>query len=215
MSRKPAGKTIFCVLVGAIVLCVAGLGLYFLISNQTKNNLSKVIASECPFTISEVADWKIYSKNNQAGLIASVSEQDGQVNRMILILDKSANQYSSASEIRNLVLYHDYFQISYSGWEDSWRNQEEKDVYESGNYIYLRVQYDSSATLTKIKIGSGASDSIDSGYGEGVLFDCTDTFEVTYYIYGGSVITMSQDYDEKKSSWSAVTEFEGERVAYD
>lgn len=215
MRGKPAGKIILVVIAAAVVLCAAGPGLYFIISKLHKNNLYNGMISECPFTITGDADWKIYPRNNQAGLVASVSEHDGQVNRMILILDKSADKYSSASVIRNAVLYHDYFRISYSGWEDGWRKWEEKDIYETGKYIYLRAQYYSGATLTRIKIGTGASDSIDSGYGEGVLFDFPDPFKVTYYIYGGTEISMSQEYDEKKSSWGAVTNHEGERVAYD
>ena len=215
IRKKPTGKIILFVLAAAVVLCAAGLGLYFLISNLHKNNLRKNIIFECPFTIAGDADWKIYPNNNQAGLVAAVSENDGQVNRKILILDKSADKYSSAGVIRSAVLYHDYFRLSYSEWENSWRKQEEKNVYETGNYIYLRAQYDSRATLERIKIGTGASDSIDSGYGEGVSFEFTDPFELTYYSYGGSVICMYQKFDEKKSSWGAVTNYEGERVAYD
>ena len=215
MSGKPAGKIIFFVLAATVVICVAGLVFYVLLSGMHKTNLRKDIVSECPFAITVDAVWNIYPKSNQAGLIASVNEHDGQASRMILILDKSADKYSSASDIRSVVLWHDYFRISYSGWDDSWRSLEEKDVYETDDYIYLRVQYDSRATLTRIKIGTGVSDSIDSGKGEGVLFDFKDPFEVTYYVYGGTVVSMSQEYNMKKSSWSAVTNYEGERVAYD
>ena len=215
MGVKPARKTVFFVLGAAVVLCVAGLGLFFLISNIYRNKLHDSIISECPFSITEDADWKMYSNNNQAGLIAQVSEHDGQANRMILVLDKSATQYSSASAIRSAVLHHDYFRISYSEWEDSWKSMEEKDVYETGNYIYLRVQYDCRATLTRIKIGYGAADSIDSGNGEGIIFLFSDQLEITYYNYYGTVVSMSQKYDEKKSAWSAVTNYEGDRVAYD
>ncbi len=215
MGVKPARKTVFYVLGAAVVLCVAGLGLFFLISNLCRINLRNDIISECPFSITEDADWKMYSNNNQAGLIAHVSEHNGQANRMILVIDKSATKYSSASAIRSAVLHHDYFRISYSEWEDSWKSMEEKDVYETGNYIYLRVQYDSRATLTRIKIGYGAADSIDSGNGEGVLFTFPEQFKITYYNYYGTTISMSQKYDEKKSAWSAVTTYEGDRVAYD
>ena len=216
MSRKPAGKIIIYVLVAAVVLCAAGLGLFFLISNLQKINLRQSIISECPFTIAGDADWKIYPNNNQAGIIAAVSEHDGQANRMILVLDKSANKKcSSAGAVKSAVLYHDYFRISYSSWKDSWRKLEEKNVYDTDNFIYLRVQYDSNATLTRIKIGTGASDSIDSGYGEGVLFDFSDPFKVTYYIYGGTGISMSQEYDEKRSQWGAVSNYDFERPAYD
>lgn len=215
MGGKPARKKLFVVLGVAAVLCVAGLGLFFLLSNLYRIKLHDSIISECPFSITEDADWKMYSNNNQAGLIAQVSEHNGQANRMILVLDKSATQYSSASAIRSAVLHHDYFRISYSEWEDSWKSMEEKDVYETGNYIYLRVQYDSRATLTRIKIGYGAADSIDSGNGEGVLFTFPEQIEITYYNYYGTTISMSQKYNEKKSAWSAVTTYEGDRVAYD
>ena len=215
MRGKPARKIVFFVLGAAAVLCVAGLGLLFLISNICRNNLRNNIISECPFSIAEDADWKIYSNNNQAGLIAQVSDNYGQANRMILVLDKSAAQYSSASVIRNAVLHHDHFRISYSKWEDSWKSMEEKDVYETGNFIYLRVQYDCRATLTRIKIGYGAGDSIDSGNGEGVLFIFSEQLEITYYSYYGTEISMTQKFDEKKSAWSAVTTYEGDRVAYD
>ena len=150
-----------------------------------------------------------------AGMIAQVSEHNGQANRMILVIDKSAAQYSSASVISSAVLYHDYFRISYSEWEDNWKSMEEKDVYETGNFIYLRVQYDCRATLTRIKIGYGAADSIDSGNGEGVLFIFSKQLEITYYSYYGTAISMTQKFDEKKSAWSAVTTYEGDRVAYD
>ena len=215
MIKKPVGKIIIYVLVAAVVLCAAGLGLLFLISNLQKINLRQSIISECPFTIAGDADWKIYPNNNQAGLIAAVSEHDGQADRMILILDKSANKYSSAGDIRNVVLWNSFFRISYSRWEDSWGKLEEKNVYESSNYIYLRTQYDSRATLTRIKIGIGASDSFDSGSGEGVLFSFTDPFKVTYYTYGGTDASRSQEYDEKRSSWSAVTTYEDVGIAYD
>ena len=214
IRKKPTGKIILFGLAAAVVLCAAGLGLYFLISNLHKNNLRKNIISECPFTIAGDADWKIYPNNNQAGLVAAVSENDGQVNRKILILDKSADKYSSAGVIRSAVLYHDYFRLSYSEWENSWRKQEEKNVYETDDFIYLRAQYDSSQTLTRIEIGTGPSDSFSSGYGEGVSFNFSDSFKVTYYIYGGTVITMTQEYNEK-SGWSAVENYEGERLAYD
>ena len=157
----------------------------------------------------------MYPKNNQAGLIAAVSEHDGQADRMILVLDKSAAQKSSKGNIRSIVLWHDFFRVSYTGWEDSWRDQEKKDVYESEKYLYLRAQFDSRATLKRIKIGTGASDSIDPGYGEGVIFDFSDPFEITLYSYGGNVITMSQIYNEKKSAWNAVTTDEGIRTGYD
>ena len=215
MRGKPARKIVFFVLGAAAVLCVAGLGLFFLISNICRTNLRNNIISECPFSIAEDADWKIYSNNNQAGLIAQVSDNYGQANRMILVLDKSAAQYSSASVIRNAVLYHDHFRISYSKWEDNWKSMEEKDVYETGNFIYLRAQYDCRATLTRIKIGRGAADSIDSGNGEGVLFIFSEQLEITYYSYYGTEISMTQKFDEKKSAWSAVTTYEGDRVAYD
>lgn len=180
-----------------------------------KNNLQKSIVSESPFTIAGDAYWKMYPKNNQAGLIAAVSEHDGQADRMILVLDKSAAQKSSKGNIRSIVLWHDFFRVSYTGWEDSWRDQEKKDVYESEKYLYLRAQFDSRATLKRIKIGTGASDSIDPGYGEGVIFDFSDPFEITLYSYGGNVITMSQIYNEKKSAWNAVTTDEGIRTGYD
>ena len=205
----------FFFIAATVVLCVAGLGLYFLISNLYKNNLRKGIISECPFAIANDADWKIYPNNNLAGLIAAVSEHDGQADRMILILDKSANKYSSAGDIRNVVLWNSYFRISYSRWEDSWGKLEEKNVYESSNYVYLRTQYDSRATLTRVKIGIGASDSFDSGSGEGVLFSFTDPFKVTYYTYGGTDASRSQEYDEKRSIWSAVTTYEDVGIAYD
>lgn len=215
MRGKPARKKNFFILGAAVVLCVVGLVMFFLISNLYKNNLCDNIASECPFTIAEDTDWKMYPNNNLAGLIAQVSEHDGQADRMILVLDKTAAKYSSASIIRGAVLYHDYFRISYLKWEDSWHNLEEKNVYETDNYIYLRVQYDNRATLTRIKIGTGVSDSFGSGTGKGVLFDFSDPFEITYYSYDGAVKSMSQEYNGKKSSWSVVTTYEGERLGYD
>lgn len=215
MRGKPVWKIVFLVLGAVAVLCVAWLGLFFLISNLSRINLRNSIISECPFSIAEDAEWKMYSNNNQAGLIAQVSEHNGQANRMILVIDKSAAQYSSASVIRSAVLHHDYFRISYSEWEDNWKSMEEKDVYETGNFIYLRVQYDSRSTLTRIKIGYGAADSIDSSNGEGVLFTFSEQLKITYYNYYGTTISMSQKYDEKKSAWSEVTTYEGERVAYD
>ncbi len=215
MSGKPAGKKVFFVIGAVVVLCVAGLGVYFLISNLHKNNLRRSIVSECPFTIAGDAEWKMYSNNNLAGLIAAVSEHDGQSDRMILVLDKSAAKYSLASAIRGIVLHYDYFLISYSGWEDSWRNLEKKDVYETGNFIYLKVQYDSRATLTRIKIGTGVSVSFDPDNGEGVMFDYSDPFKILHYIYSGTVKEMSQEYDEKKSGWSAVATYENDRVVYD
>ena len=215
MRGKPARKIAFFVFGAAAVLCVAGLGLFFLISNLSRINLRNSIISECPFSIAEDAEWKMYSNNNQAGLIAQVSDHNGQANRMILVIDKSAAHYSSASVIRSAVLHHDYFRISYSEWEDNWKSMEEKDVYETGNFIYLRVQYDSRATLTRIKIGYGAADSMDSGNGEGVLFIFSEQLEITYYSYYGTEISMTQKFDEKKSAWSAVTSYEGDRVAYD
>jgi hypothetical protein len=215
MSGKPAGKIISFILGAVVVLCVAGLGAYFLISNLHKNNLRKSIVSECPFTIAGDAEWKTYSNNNLAGLIAAVSEHDGQADRMILVLDKSAAKYSSASALRGIVLHYDYFQLSYSGWEDSWRNLEKKDVYESGHFIYLKVQYDGRATLTRIEIGIGASDSFSLDNGEGLMFDFSDPFEVTHYTYSGTVKNLSQEYDEKKSGWSAVSTYEYDRVVYD
>lgn len=215
MSRKPAGKILLFVIAAAVVLCVAGVGIYFLISCQHKTDLCKGIIAECPFTIADDADWKIYPNDNQAGLIAAVSEQDGQANRMILVLDKTAAQYNSASDIRSIVLTHDYFRLSYSEWNDSWHDLEEKNVYETRSYIYLRAQYDSRATLTRIKIGIGASDSIDSCSGVGVQFDFADPFEVTYYSYGRIDTSLSQAFDDKKSSWSTVTVYEVEQAAYD
>ena len=213
-NGKPVRKIVFVVLGAAVVLCVTGLVLFFLISNMHKNNLRNDIISECPFSISGDAGWKMYPKTNQAGLIAEVSEHDGQVDRMILVLDKSADKYSSAGNIRSIVLWHDYFRIICSGGGENWRDLEEKNVYETDDFIYLRAQYDSSQTLTRIEIGTGPSDSFSSGYGEGVSFNFSDSFKVTYYIYGGTVITMTQEYNEK-SGWSAVENYEGERLAYD
>ena len=102
MRGKPARKIVFFVLGAAAVLCVVGLGLFFLISNICRTNLRNNIISECPFSIAEDADWKIYSNNNQAGLIAQVSDHYGQANRMILVIDKSAAHYSSASVKKSL-----------------------------------------------------------------------------------------------------------------
>ncbi|MCR5329221.1 MAG: hypothetical protein K6E12_10280 [Saccharofermentans sp.] len=135
MSGRPARKTVFFVLLAAVALCVAGVVLFFLISNLHKPYLRSDIISECPFAITEDAEWKIYPNNNQAGLIAQVSEKDGQTGRMILVLDKSASKYSSAEIIRNSVLYHDYFRITCSGDNNDWNNLEEKDVYETDKYI--------------------------------------------------------------------------------
>ena len=215
MSGKPAKKIVFFVIGAVVVLCVAGLCLFFLISNLLKNSMRKSVVSECPFTVAGDAEWKEYPKNNLAGLVASVSEHDDQAKRTILVLDKSAAKYSSASAVRSSVLYRDYFLISYSGWEDGWRNLEKKDVYESENFIYLKVQYDGRATLTRIKIGTGASESFGSDNGEGVMFDFSDPFEVTHYTYSGTVKNLSQKYDGKKSGWSAVSTNEYDRVAYD
>ena len=215
MCGKPAGKKVSLVLGAAVVFCVAGLGIFFLITNLYKNNLHNHIKSECPFTIAADAEWKMYPKNNQAGLIAAVSEHDGQVDRMILVIDKSADKYSSSGSLKGMVLWNDYFQIICSGGGDNGRDLEKKDVYETDDFLYLRAQYDSRAKLIRIKIGTGASDSIGSGAGEGLEFVFSDPFKVSYYAYGGTVKTMSQEFDGKRSVWSAVTTYEGERVAYD
>ncbi len=58
-------------------------------------------------------------------------------------------------------------------------------------------------------------DSAKDGYGKGVYFIFPEPFRVTYYIYGGSIIEMSQEYDEKTSKWSTVAEHESERTAED
>lgn len=215
MSGRPARKAVFFVLGAAVALCVAGAGLFFLISNLHKNYLRSDIISECPFTITEDAEWKMYPNNNQAGLIAQVSEKDGQAGRTILVLDKSASKYSSAEIIRNAILYHDYYWISCSGDNNDQDNLEEKDVYETGKYIYLRVQYDSRVALNRIRIGTGASDPGYSGYGEGVSFDFSEQFKVTYYTYSGSELYMYQEYDERSSGWGAVETYEGDRLAPD
>ena len=70
MRGKPARKKNFFILGAAVVLCVVGLVMFFLISNLYKNNLCDNIASECPFTIAEDTDWKMYPNKNLAGLIA-------------------------------------------------------------------------------------------------------------------------------------------------
>ena len=215
MNGKLAKKRVFFVLGTAVVLCVAGLVLFFLISNLYNINLRNHIESECPFTITGDAEWKMYPKNNQAGLIAAVSEHDGQADRMILVLDKSADKYSSSGSIKGVVLWNDYFRIICTGEDNDRHNLEKKDVYETDDFIYLRAQYDSRATLIRIEIGTGASDLFGSGNGEGLSFVFSDPFKVTYYAYSGTVKTMSQKFDEKKSVWSAVTSYEGDRVAYD
>ena len=214
-SGKPVGKIVFFVILAAVVLCVAGLGLYFLMSNLHKNNIRKGIIAECPFTIAGDADWNIYPNNNQAGLIAVVSEQDAQANRLILVLDRTASQNNTPSDIGSIVLTNDYFRTSYEEWDDSWHDLEEKNVYATDHYIYIRAQYDSRAVLTSIKIGLGSADSIGSGSGVGVQFDLTDPFEITYYSYGTTNESFTQEYNEKISSWSAVTRYEYEDAAYD
>ena len=59
MRGKPARKTVFFVLGVAAVLCVAGLVLFFIISNLSRINLRNKIITECPFSIAEDADWKM------------------------------------------------------------------------------------------------------------------------------------------------------------
>ena len=214
-SKKPAKKIVIILLGAAVVLCVAGLGLFFLISNLYETSLSSDIISECPFTIAEDAEWKMYSNNNQAGLIALVGEHDGQADRMILVLDKSADKYTSAGTIRSSILYHDYFWITCSGGDNGWHELDEKDIYETSKFIYLRVQYDNRATLTRIQIGTGPSDPAYSGYGEGVSFDFSGPFRVTYYTYSGTETYMYQEYNEKTSGWSMVRTEEYDRLGLD
>ena len=212
---KIAKKTILLVLVIMAVLCMTAFCVSCSASDHNDKAVQGKIAAECPFELAKDAEWKIYPSDNQAGLAAVINEHDGQVNRAIIVLDKTASEYSSASVIRSAVMEHDHFMISNKGNGSYWRDFEDKQVCETEGFIFVRAQYDSRKTLTGIRIGTGPSDSSQDGYGKGVYFDFSDPFRVTYYIYGGSIIEMSQEYDTKTSKWSAVAEHEGERTVTD
>lgn len=213
--EKSAKRTVLLVLVITAVLCMTAFCVSCSAGNHNSKAVQQKIAAECPFELAKEAEWKIYPSDNQAGLTTVINEHDGQVNRATVVLDKSASEYSSAEVIRNVVTERDYFMIMDEGDRSYWRDFEDKEVCETGNYIFARVQYDSRKTLTGIMIGTGPSDSAKDGYGKGVYFIFPEPFRVTYYIYGGSIIEMSQEYDDKTSKWSTVAEHEGERTAED
>ncbi|MCQ2502815.1 MAG: hypothetical protein MJ084_03525 [Saccharofermentans sp.] len=137
----------------AVIFCfLTALAVFLIVQNMNVSQITvNKVTRKCPYDIPENYQWTLYPDDNILGLTASMCVGDAGKTSLILVFD-----FSKATDgVEEAIEKSDDFVAGFGSQVDPGAFFDSKEVISKGAYTYVKVRFDSAASLSDVNFYRG------------------------------------------------------------
>ncbi|WP_034451055.1 hypothetical protein [Butyrivibrio sp. AE2032] len=190
--------------VSLIAVLAAVVFVLFFLNRSEPAVSSETILKDCPFELSDNADWKFYPSDNLAGLAALARDHDDTDQTFVLVFSHSPEQ----KEADNVIINGDLiFQCFYDSIDFN-----DQEIVECGNLYYMKMKCDKRITVVSFVFNLENGDIREVVSVEVLGYDSVPKMNLRYSRFDYSLppktdnIRKTQIFNEETGNWEEIAD---------